>query len=225
MCNKQRFLKLLVVSITIGGFPGMAAWAHSVPVSSKSVVNSPSRILMIDGKDRNSRVKVKARLDVPEWGAFDFGFMQDSLYTLITDKPKNQGGYVFAGGTVVDFALRNYGADRLFGTTDDLIYRLSDDANYVRETFSKPVKSSKSQNPTLTQEYFRDLRLGWDLDLDGKPDAYAWLKIKGEKYDGMMPATAVPAPAAVWLFGSGLVGLAVATRRAGKARGNFNIAA
>jgi hypothetical protein len=71
----------------------------------------------------------------------------------------------------------------------------------------------------VTQVYFQDLRLSWDLDLDGKPDARAMLEFKRGKYDGMMPAAAaVPVPGAMWFLGSGLLGLAVVARRAGRGR-------
>ena len=218
MCNRRQFLKMLIIGVAIQSLPCASAWAHSITMSPKLIVDSPSQVLMIDGKDRNSNVKIVARLDVPERCAFDFGFISDGLYTAITGNSKTTGRYVFAGGVAMDFALRNYGADRSFGTPDDMIYRLSDDANYAREIFSKPVKSSKTKKTVLTQEYFRDLRLGWDLDLDGKTDAYSWLEVKRGKYDGMMPVhvpAAVPVPAAMWFFGSGLVGLALVARRAG----------
>lgn len=229
MC-KQRFLKVLIVGTAFCGFPGIPAWAHSVPMAPPLVVNSPSEVLMIDGKDRNSRVKIRVQLDAAEWCAYDFGFMDDGSYTSITGRAKPRGGYTFMGGSVVDFALRNYGADRLFGTPDDLIYRLSDGADYAREIFFRPVEPSLSKNPSLTQKYFRDLRLGWDLDLDGKSDVYSWLEIKRGEYDGMMPVPAaapVPVPGAVWFFGSGLLGLALVARRAERRRhcDDFNIQA
>lgn len=217
MFNKQQSLKLILVGAAIGGFPGTAAWACSIPVSSELIVNAPSGVLMVDGKDRHSRVKIEVRLDAPERSVFDFGFANDGLYTPITDGLHSRGRYIFAGGAVVDFALRRSGADRLFGTPDDLVYRLSDGAGYARQTYFKPVKSSKSRNPAVTQVYFQDLRLSWDLDLDGKPDVRAVLESKRGKYDGMTPApAAVPVPAAMWLFGSGLLGLAAMLRRAGK---------
>lgn len=98
-----------------------------------------------------------------------------------------------------------------------LVYHLSDSANYALQTYFKPVKSSKSRNPTVTQVYFQDLRLSWDLDLDGKPDVHTLLEFKRGKYDGMMPApAAVPLPAALWLFGSGLLGLGLTVRHRNK---------
>lgn len=208
MCNKLRLLKLILIGAAVCGFPDIAARAHSVSIPSESLVNAASKVQLIDGIDRDSRVTIKAWLDAPQRSVFDFGFMNDGLYVPMTGKSHTRGGYTFAGGSVVDFALRDRGVDSLFGTPDDVVYRLSDSADYARQTYYKPVKSSKSRNPTVTQVYFRDLRLNWDLDLDGKPDVRTWLEFKRGKHDGMMPApAAVPLPAALWLFGSGLLGL------------------
>lgn len=216
MC-KRKFLKSVFIGVVCCGFPGAAALASSVSYPTEVYVTESSGVLMIDGKDRHSEVKIKVRLDAPQRSAFDFGFMNDGLYVPMTGKSHTRGGYTFASGTVVDFALRNSGVDRLFGTADDLVYHLSDSANYAQQTYFKSVMSSKSRNPTVTQDYFRDLLLSWDLDLDGKPDVHTLLEFKRGKYDGMMPApAAVPLPAALWLFGSGLLGLALTARHRNK---------
>ena len=216
MCERQ-FLKSILIGAVCCGFPGTAALASSVSLPTEVYVTESSRVLMVDGKDRHSKVKIKVRLDAPQRSAFDFGFMSDGLYVPVTGMSRTRGRYTFAGGTVVDFALRNRGVDRLFGTPDDTIYRLSDSANYALQTYFKPVKFSKSRNPKVTQIYFRDLRLSWDLDLDGKPDVRTLLEFKRGKYDGMMPApAAVPLPAALWLFGSGLLGLGLTVRHHNK---------
>ena len=211
--RKRQFLKSVLIGAVCCGFPGTAVLASSVSIPTEVLVAESSRVLMVDGKDRHSKVKIKVRLDVPQRSVFDFGFMNDGLYVPMTGKSHTSGSYTFAGGTVVDFALRNRGVDHLFGTPDDLVYRLSDSANYALQTYFKAVKSSKSRNPTVTQVYFQDLRLSWDLDLDGKPDVHSLLEFKRGKYDGMMPApAAVPLPAALWLFGSGLLGLGLTVR-------------
>ena len=218
MC-KQKFLKSVLIGVVCCGFHGTAALASSVPYLTEVYVTESAGVLMIDGKDRYSKVKIKVRLDAPQRRTFDFGFMNDGLYVPITGRSHARGGYTFAGGTVVDFALRNSGADRLFGTADDLVYHLSDSANYAQQIYFKPVESSKSRNPNVTHDYFRDLLLSWDLDLDGKPDVHALLEVRRGKYDGMMPAltpAAVPLPAALWLFGSGLLGLGLTVRHRNK---------
>lgn len=216
MRNKQQPLKLILVGAGICGFPGAAAWACSVSVPSELSVNSPSEVLLVDGADRNSSVTIKAWLDTPNRSEFDFGFMNQGAYVPITGKSHTKGTYTFAGGSIVDFALRYSGPDGLFGTPDDQIYRLSDSAGYAREHYVETIRAAKSRHPKVSQSYYRDLRLSWDLNLDGKPDAYTWLEFKSGRYDGMLPAaTAVPLPGTLLFFGSGLLGLA-ATLRGGR---------
>ncbi|MDO8596764.1 MAG: hypothetical protein Q7R45_09090, partial [Sulfuricaulis sp.] len=76
------------------------------------------------------------------------------------------------------------------------------------------IDPAKSRHPVVTESYYQNLSLNWDLNLDGLVDAHALLKIRGSKYDGMMPApTAVSLPSASWLLGSGLAVLGVTARR------------
>jgi hypothetical protein len=212
--RNKKFLSSLIFTVAIsGGFS-----IHDVQASSVSpsewFVNDPTQVLMVDGKDRDSNVSIRAWLDTPNRSAFDFGFIRNGSFSPITGKSRKQGDYTFAGGSIVDFALRNKGGDGLFGTADDLIYRLSDSAGYATQHYSGAIDPAKSRHPVVTQPYYQNLSLDWDLNLDGLVDAHARLKIRGSQYDGMMPApTAVSLPGASWLLGSGLAVLGVTARR------------
>lgn len=212
MHGKKIFLELFLVASSFFIFPKTNAQASSVPCEFFS--DNPGRVVMIDGKDRYSQVAIKARLSSSGRSMFDFGFMNAGLYVPITDASRGFRAHTFAGNDMVDFALRSYGSDRIFGTPDDFIYRLSDGAKYAGQSYFYPLKTFKSRRLKTTPVYFRALRLDWDIDLDGYSDAHAILKIKGSQYDGLMPAAAaVPLLPAAWFFGSGLVGLLVLGRK------------
>jgi hypothetical protein len=169
---------------------------------------------MVDGKDRDSNVSILVRLDTPNRSAFDFGFIRNDSFLPITGKSLNQGDYKFAGGSIVDFALRSKGGDGLFGTSDDLIYRLSDSAGYASQHYFAAIDPAKSRHPVVAEPYYQNLSLGWDLNLDGLVDARVVLNIRSNKYDGMIPGPmAVSLPGASWLLGSGLAVLGVTARR------------
>ena len=212
--RNQKFLRSLNFTIAISGeFSTHDVQASSV-LPSELFVNDPAQVLMVDGKDRDSNVSIRVRLDTPNRSAFDFGFIRNDSFLPITGKSRKQGDYAFAGGSIVDFALRNKGGDGLFGTSDDLIYRLSDSAGYASQHYFSAIDPAKSRHPVVTESYYRNLSLNWDLNLDGIADARALLKIRGNQYDGMMPPpTAVSLPGASWLLGSGLVVLGVTARR------------
>lgn len=214
MCNKQRSRKMIFAAVAVCGFPYPMAHACSVWDVSGLSVNDPLPVLMIDGADRNSSVKIKVRVDSPKRSGFDFGFVNDGVYTPITGKSGVRGSYTFTGGAIIDFALRSWGADHLFGTADDQVYRLSDGADYAQQYYFDPAKSSKSRNPKIIPGDFQELRLDWDLNHDGKTDIETWIDVKRSRYDAMAPAAApVPVPSTMWFFGSGLLALGVALKR------------
>lgn len=218
--------RCLILGTVIGSLSFSPAQASTVSPS-ELYVNDPAKVLIVDGTDANSSVSLRFWLSTPSRAAYDFGFMDDGLYVSMTGASRTQGRYTFMGGDVVDFALRNYGSDGSFGTSDDLIYRISDAAGYAQQHYFAPIRPSRSRNPVVTSNYYQGLGLSWDLDLDGHYNAHTLIEFLSSKYDGMRPApnapvycpipteipTPVPAPAALWLFGSGLVALTAALRR------------
>jgi hypothetical protein len=195
---------------------GMAAPAVGMvllvcPLSSAFAltVDGPGTVLMIDGTDSNVTVNVTSLDGTLPLGAYDFGFVTGTGYTAITS---TIGNYVFNGGDIVNFALRNRGLDNMFGTGDDLVYSILDPADYANQTYLWEIAPSYSQNPVVSSPYYRTLLLTWDLDLNGVADTGFNLSVTTPlgSYDGMTP---VPLPAAAWLFGSGLLGLVGLARR------------
>lgn len=218
--------RCLILGTVIGSLSHTPALASTVSPS-ELYVYDPAKVQMVDGTDGNSSVSLRFWLSTPSRAAYDFGFMDDGMYVSMTGASRTQGRHTFLGGDIVDFALRNYGNDGTFGTSDDLVYRISDAAGYAQQHYFAPINPSRSRNPVVTSTYYQDLGLSWDLDLDGHFTAHTLIEFISSKYDGMRPApntpvycptptetpTPVPAPAALWLFGSGLLALATAFRR------------
>jgi hypothetical protein len=188
---------------------GMLLLASPLSDAFALTVNGPGTVLMIDGTDSNVTVNVTTVDGTLPVGAYDFGFVTGASYTKITS---TIGSHVFNGGDIVDFALRNRGLDNTFGTGDDLIYSISNPADYANQTYLSAIASSNSRNPVVSSPYYRSLIITWDLDHNGVADTGFDLAVTTSlrSKDGMAP---VPLPAAVWLFGSGLFGLAGLARR------------
>lgn len=192
---------------------GMALLACPVSSAFALTVTAPGQVLMVDGTDNNVTVNVSAADVTFPLSQYDFGFLSGTTYTRITG---STGSYVFQGGDIINFALRDRGTDNAFGTPDDLIYDIANPLDYANQTYTVAIAASNSQNPVVTTPYYRSLLLTWDLNLDGSLDAGFDLAVTAPLLtnDGFAP-TAVPLPAAAWLFGSGLLALVTPRRKRG----------
>ena len=172
-------------------------------------VNGPGLVLMVDGSDSNVTVNISALDGTLPVATYDFGFVTGGGYNRITSAI---GSYTFAGGAMVDFGLRDRDLDNTFGTGDDIIYSISNPADYANQWYYTPITASSSQNPVVSSPYYHTLALLWDLDRNGVMDTDFDIGVSTPLTgtDGVMP---VPLPAALWLLGSGLLGLAGSLRR------------
>jgi hypothetical protein len=166
---------------------------------------------MVDGKDRDSQVGIDIRVRTNS-AYLDFGFISDGSFTSLANNCCRKTNTLFAGGAVIDFAVRSQGMDSQFGTADDQIFRLSDSAQYADQYYSGRIKPWKSRNPEVLETYYSNLTLIWDLNNDGITDLKTALQARGNS-DGFRAANPVPLPAAVWMFGSGLAVLATSLIR------------
>jgi hypothetical protein len=183
-------------------------------IASTWLIDQPGLVLMVDGKDPNTSVKFEITT-YRNGSGLDFGFMMGDTFSSLYSGWRQKKNLVFTGGTTVDFAVRNKGVDRQFGTSDDQIFRLSDPAHYANQYYSGAISPGKSVTPQQAETYYRDLTMLWDLDHDGIRELKITLHTRNA-YDGMhfvASATPVPLPAAVWLLGTGLAGLAALAQR------------
>lgn len=164
---------------------------------------------MVDGTDKNVTVKVKVVDGTIPLGQYDFGFVTGGSYKKITS---TSGSYTFQGGDLVDFALRDRGSDKKFGTGDDVIYSISNLVDYADQWYYLPIDPSYSRHPVISSPYYHELVLAWDLNRDGILDTGFDIAASTplSSKDGVAPA---PLPDAAWLFGSGLLGLIGVARR------------
>lgn len=180
-------------------------------------VDGPGRVLMVDGLDAGVTVNITALDGTLPLTRYDFGFVTGGSYNLITNQfGNNVGSFTFTGGTAVDFALRDRGADNNAGTADDVIYSISNAADYADQWYYAPIDASNSRNPVVTSPYYHTLALLWDLNLDGIADTGFDIGVSTPLLgtDGVAPSvTAVPLPAAIWLLGAGLLGMTGSVRR------------
>lgn len=205
---------VVAVLACLAGIVLQEASAHSLAQEHEP----PALIMMVDDKDRNDSVRL--RYDVVGKSKPDrkgksgknkteyvFGYFDAGAFSALDGK---KGTVDFAGGATIDFAVAGKGSDGIFGTADDVYYRLSDAQDYADLYFRRPIVNGKSRTPPVAADYFGRLLIAWDTDLDGRTDLRVHLRAR--HYDGMM-ATPVPLPAAGLLFASGLVGLAMWRRR------------
>ncbi len=183
--------------------------AFAALVTPDLAVTGPGKVLMVDGTDANVTVKVTVVDGTVPLGQYDFGFVTGGGYTKITS---TSGSHTFLGGDRVDFALRDRGPDKKFGTGDDVIYSISNPVDYADQWYFLPIDPAYSRHPVVSSPYYHELVLAWDLNRDGILDTGFDIAASTplSSKDGVAP---VPLPAAAWLFGSGLLGLTGVGRR------------
>ena len=205
--NCFRVLPLILAPLFLAG---NAALAASIP--GEVVISQPGVVYMAAGKGHDTRVGLQVSGKWSRSAGYQFGYVADSIFSPIINGDGAKHNLSFQDGTSVDFAVRNKGADGMFGTTDDALFRLTDAAGYATQVYSDPInhKGSTSGSPV---DYSK-LTLRWDINSDDVNDLTVLLKSTtcdtGMRF---APATPVPVPAALWLLGSGIVGLTTFLRR------------
>lgn len=100
----------------------------------------------------------------------------------------------YAGGSFIDLAIDFNDSTTIEGV--DLFSR--SDATL---TYSMDIGALNAKNPTRTQDYYRLVDVLWNV---GPAEFKLDILVPNDCGDGFAP---VPIPSAVWLLGSGLIGL------------------
>jgi hypothetical protein len=199
---KMAFLILFAGILWLGIQSGQAAAA---------LVDGPGAVLIIDGTDADNGVGT-FNIDATMPSAnYDFGFVDNGVFIPIALSPTGPaswfGTYQFLGGSWINFALRYHSSGN--------IYSIANPADYANQLYLNPIDPSHSMNPVVSSTYYNTLVLEWDLNGNGfNPfyDAGITITQALNPYDGMAPAP-VPIPAAILLFGTGLMSIFGLSRR------------
>ena len=182
--------------------------ASLFPISAQNALASPvdasgQSIQLIDGPDIDTAVTFQ----ISDW---QFNVIKDVYYAIdsgawteiLFDFFGNAEVGPYAGGSFMDLAIDSNSSNTIDG--GDLFSR--SDATL---TYSIEIAALNPQNPTRTQDYYKQVDVRWDL---GPVVALKLDILVTNDCDGFAPAPApipAPVPGAIWLLGSGLFGFAV----------------
>lgn len=178
--------------------------AASIPC--ELVINQPGLVYMAAGKGQDALAGLQVSGRWWRSAGYQFGYVDDGMFAPIINGNGTQGMLTFQDGALVDFALRNKGGDGIFGTMDDTLFRLGDASRFATQIYSDPLSGSSAN--------YRKLTLLWDINSDQMTDLTVSLKsTRGAGMHFVASPASVPVPAALWLLGSGIVGLTAFLRR------------
>ena len=119
---------------------------------------------------------------------FDFGFYNGGFQQIL-DSTMMMTTSFFAGGDVVDFAIRS--------EVDSTVYKLSDGTAML--AFTGQISAGNSVNPTVTTDYWQSVTITWTVDNND-------FVIGMSGNDGFAPSSSpVPEPFAALVFTAGLM--------------------
>jgi PEP-CTERM motif len=208
MSNLSR-LAILTIAVGVLGGVGNVSWASVIP--SDVVINQAGLVGLTAGRDQSVSLDLRINGGLRK-SALQFGYMTGDAFTLVGSGRGKNRNIQLEANTSIDFAARSRGSDRIFGSADDVFYRLSDPAGYASQHYFDPIKTTGANGQSSVD--YSKLIIAWDTNHDGIRDLTVMLQVRN-KSGGMHYAAAVPVPvpAALWLFGSGLAGLFACTRR------------
>jgi hypothetical protein len=216
-------LMILTLSLTVSTGPALAAYATADAVINWDTLTFSSQITW---DEQQSYVEIELDEGYSSQQSDGFVTLWQSDFDATTDVMAStmeglDGAYVNAGANSYGYAYADlYGAfipEHDMTITVSFDYDLFGDVaggDAYSDSYVFLVLGNESYENALTLDVFGDTRTD---EITGTASVTADL-LAGQRYDFSMgasaEASAVPVPAAVWLLGSGLIGLVGLRRRA-----------